>query len=232
MWITQLSMPWKKTCPLFRQASTLCFSFFAGGDQKPWNSNKTIRPSHGLGIYGLEIVKSIEASTQRKHKHTLSSEWITTAGTHVSNSRRRWTSSRRSGTWQWKYLDVPLEVRINGWDQWVITPRNIPFIGRWNSPLILTIDPNFQRDILVVAVAIHLVHLSKYVQRISFTGGPRVLGICQVAHARRTCNNLCSTSPWWQTFGRKTNKAMFMANLLIYNGHTCPITKKANITTT
>ena len=28
------------------------------------------------------------------------------------------------------YLDVPLEVLVKGWDQWVITPRNIPFIGR------------------------------------------------------------------------------------------------------
>ena len=27
------------------------------------------------------------------------------------------------------------------------TPRNTPFISRWNKPLILTIDPNFQRNI-------------------------------------------------------------------------------------
>ena len=28
-------------------------------------------------------------------------------------------------------------------------PKYIPFISRWNDPLILTIDPNFQRDIQV-----------------------------------------------------------------------------------
>ena len=28
------------------------------------------------------------------------------------------------------YLDVPLEVRTKRWDQWVVTPRNTPFMGR------------------------------------------------------------------------------------------------------
>ena len=27
-----------------------------------------------------------------------------------------------------------LEVRINGWDQWVISPQYIPCIGRWTNP--------------------------------------------------------------------------------------------------
>ena len=36
------------------------------------------------------------------------------------------------------YLDVPLEVRINGWDQWLITPIYPIYntISRWNNPLI------------------------------------------------------------------------------------------------
>ena len=31
--------------------------------------------------------------------------------------------------------------------KWVISPQYTPFLSRWNIPLILTIDPKFQRDI-------------------------------------------------------------------------------------
>ena len=49
------------------------------------------------------------------------------------------------------YLDVPdRKWSDQRWsDQWVISPQYTPFISRWNNPLILAIDPNFQRDILV-----------------------------------------------------------------------------------
>ena len=50
------------------------------------------------------------------------------------------------------YLDVPDRKWTDQWwtDQWVsFTPRNSPFISRWKNLLILTIDPNFQRDIQV-----------------------------------------------------------------------------------
>ena len=33
-------------------------------------------------------------------------------------------------TYTYKWDIFPLEVLVKGWDQWVITPRNIPFIGR------------------------------------------------------------------------------------------------------
>ena len=45
------------------------------------------------------------------------------------------------------HLDVPLEVGIKGFDQWVMSPQYSPSRSRWNNPLILTIDPNFQLDI-------------------------------------------------------------------------------------
>ena len=35
-------------------------------------------------------------------------------------------------------------------------PQYTPFVSRWNNPLILTIDPNFQRDIEVVFIEIFL----------------------------------------------------------------------------
>ena len=49
-----------------------------------------------------------------------------------------------------RHLDVPgRKCWDQRWsDQWVISPQYTPFI-RWNNPLILTIDPNFQRDIQV-----------------------------------------------------------------------------------
>ena len=38
-------------------------------------------------------------------------------------------------TLRWIYLDVPLEVRINGWDQWVISPTYKWCVPRGYNPL-------------------------------------------------------------------------------------------------
>ena len=51
------------------------------------------------------------------------------------------------------YLDVPLEVRINGWFSLVFF-RTYKWGIPWGyNPLILTIDPNFQRDIQVIVAS-------------------------------------------------------------------------------
>ena len=61
-----------------------------------------------------------------------------------------------------------MSQEVSKWLVNALYPQYTPFISRWTNPLILTIDPNFQRDIQVVGWNIHKkgveIHCQLYVE--------------------------------------------------------------------